>query len=372
MEAPTGEPGLSMAFPNLTFARPVDLQAPADGTNRIFVVEQAGRIRGFLNRPDERTTFTFLDIQDRVRSVGNEEGLLGLAFHPKFKDNGFFFVDFTADSPRRTVIARYRVDAETPNRADPNSEVVILEIPQPFSNHNGGQIAFGPDGFLYIALGDGGSGGDPRGNGQDTRSLLGALLRIDPDRPDGGREYGIPSDNPFAGGNCPQAGCREEIFAYGLRNPWRFSFDAPTGRLWLADVGQNAWEEVDVVERGNNYGWNRMEGNHCFSPMSGCDVTGLTPPVWEYDHSVGHSITGGYVYRGSIAPELVGRYVFSDFTTGRIFTLEYDGVQATNAELMDTDLNIASFEMGPDGELLICAFDGRIYAFSAPDTDGIP
>jgi len=359
MEVQTDGLRLEVAFPHLTFDRPVDLQAPDDGTNRVFVVEQPGLIRAFENRFDVTEAPAFIDIRDRVSNVGNEEGLLGLAFHPDFRENGFFFVDYTAANPRRTVVARYRMDDA--GQADPGSEVVILEVAQPYSNHNGGQIAFGPDGYLYIALGDGGSGGDPQGNGQNTSTLLGALLRIDIDQTGGQMAYRIPPDNPFAGGNCPRPGCREEIYAYGLRNPWRFSFDDTSGRLWLADVGQNAWEEIDVVESGKNYGWNRMEGMHCFAPRTGCETSDLTMPVWEYDHTVGNSITGGYVYRGTSAPQLSGQYVYGDFVSGRIFALSLIEGKAVNVELLDTDLNIASFGSGPDGELLIAAFDGRIY-----------
>jgi len=352
---------IEVAFPGLPFTRPVDLQHAGDGTDRLFVVEQAGRIIVFANDASVTALSTFLDIRDRVDDGGNEEGLLGLAFHPDFADNGFFFVDYTASNPDRTVIARYQVDPNDANRADPNSEVVLLEIGQPFSNHNGGQVAFGPDGFLYIALGDGGSGGDPQGNGQNRRTLLGAILRIDVDNPSGGRAYGIPSDNPFAGNTD---GFREEIYAYGLRNPWRFSFDRETGRLWAGDVGQGSYEEVDLIENGGNYGWDTMEGRHCFEPSSGCNQEGLTLPVWEYGRSQGVSITGGYVYRGTSVPELRGQYIYADFGSGRIWALDYDGQQAQNSELIDTSFGIASFGVDQNNELYICAFDGRIYRFT--------
>ncbi|QXD17100.1 PQQ-dependent sugar dehydrogenase [Rhodocaloribacter litoris] len=354
-----GDLELEVAFPNLTFSRPVDLQHAGDGSGRLFVVEQAGVIRVFENRTGVASAATFLDIRDRVNDSGNEEGLLGLAFHPDFATNGFFFVNYTATNPRRTVIARFSVDPDDPDRADPASETVILEVEQPFSNHNAGQLAFGPDGYLYVGLGDGGSAGDPLGHGQNPATLLGALLRLDVDHPDPERNYGIPDDNPFVG----QAGFREELYAYGFRNPWRFSFDPATGRLWLADVGQNAWEEVDLVEKGGNYGWNVMEGTHCFNPPSGCDDTGLIPPVWEYDHSLGASITGGYVYRGAAVPELAGKYVYADFISGRVWALTYDGTRATSEQLLDTSLGIASFGLDEQGELYLCAFDGRIYRF---------
>ncbi len=358
-----GDVEIEVAFPNLRFTRPVDLQHAGDGTGRLFVVEQAGVIRVFGNDPDAPAATVFLDIRDRVDDRGNEEGLLGLAFHPDYAANGFFFVDYTASSPDRTVIARYRVDPNDPGRADPGSETIVLEVAQPFSNHNGGQIAFGSEGLLYVALGDGGSGGDPREHGQNRRTLLGSILRIDVDQPSGGRPYGIPPDNPFAGNT---EGFREEIFAYGLRNPWRFSFDAATGRLWAADVGQNAFEEIDLIEPGGNYGWNTMEGMHCFDPPSGCATAGLTPPVWEYDHGEGRSVTGGFVYRGPGVPQLAGKYVYADFVSGKIWALAFEGgaVQA-HAELLDTTLGISSFGVDENRELYFCAFDGRIYRFTS-------
>ncbi|MEX2402327.1 MAG: PQQ-dependent sugar dehydrogenase [Rhodothermales bacterium] len=359
LETEDGALRLVDAFPALSFTRPVDFQTADDGSNRLFVVEQAGVIRVFDNDPEVGEHAVFLDIRERVRDAGNEEGLLGLAFHPDYAQNGTFFVDYTASDPRRTVIARYRVDPRNPDRALPGSEEVVLEIPQPFGNHNGGQIVFGPDGYLYISMGDGGSGGDPRGNGQDRSTLLGALLRIDVEATDAeGAAYAIPPDNPFAGN---EDGFREEIYAYGLRNVWRFSFDGPTGRLWAADVGQNAYEEVNVVERGGNYGWNVMEGLHCFEPSEGCDRDGLEMPVWEYSHGEGSSITGGFVYRGTEVPELEGRYVVADYVSGRIWALTYDGAEAEAEELMDTALAIASFGVDQREEFYVLAFDGKIY-----------
>ena len=281
-------------FPDLRFTRPVDFQIPGDGSGRIFVLEQAGIIKVFDNRSDTGSADTFLDITDRVRDQGNEEGLLGLAFHPEFATNRYFFVDYTASDPRRTVVARYDVDPSNSDRALSESETVILEVAQPYGNHNGGQIVFGPDGYLYVTLGDGGSGGDPQDNGEDPSTLLGSILRIDVD---GGSPYAIPPDNPFAGND---EGYREEIYAYGLRNPWRISFDPPTGQLWAADVGQNLYEEVHIIEAGENYGWDVMEGLHCYEPDTGCDREGLILPVWEYSHDLGISITGGFVYRGDV------------------------------------------------------------------------
>jgi glucose/arabinose dehydrogenase len=259
----------------LSFSRPVDLQDPGDGSGRLFIVEQAGVILVFQNSPGASSAEVFLDIRPLVDNAGNEEGLLGLAFHPDYGDNGLFFVNYTASGPDCTVIARYRPDPRDTWRADPDSAQEILSFEQPFSNHNGGQLAFGPDGYLYIAVGDGGSGGDPLGHAQNRSTLLGSLLRIDVDSPSGGRPYGIPPDNPFAGNT---QGWREEIFAYGLRNPWRFSFDPPTGRLWAADVGQNAYEKIDLIVSGGNYGWNLMEGNHCYLETN-CDPQRAAPGI---------------------------------------------------------------------------------------------
>jgi glucose/arabinose dehydrogenase len=366
---------LQVAFNNLAFTRPVDLQHPGDGTDRLFVVEQAGVIKVFENSASVASAQTFLDIQNRVNDSGNEEGLLGLAFHPDYKNNGYFYVNYTAISPRRTVIARYRVNAGNPNQADPNSEFILLTFNQPFENHNGGQLAFGPDGGLYIATGDGGSGGDPQGNGQNLQTLLGKILRIDVNNPSAGRNYGIPSNNPFAGNT---AGNREEIFAYGLRNPWRMSFDPVTKWLWAGDVGQQRREEIDIIEIGKNYGWNRMEGNLCYPSGTPCDLPGLIKPMAEYDRTLGGSVTGGYVYRGNKVTELIGAYLYADFVTGRIWSLRYDGVNpARNEQLLDTNLNIASFGIDRNLELYICAFDGRIYRFrptatAVDDSGNIP
>lgn len=360
---------LIQAFPNLSFTRPVDLQDPGDGSNRVFVLEQRGVIDVFENNMSVSDKSVFLDIQDRVNDRGNEQGLLGLAFHPDYASNGYFYVDYTADNPNHTVIARYSVDPDNPNKADPSSEQVVLEVDQPYSNHNGGQIVFGPDGYLYIALGDGGSGGDPHGNGQNRSTLLASILRIDVDHPANGKNYGIPDDNPFAGNS---QGYREEIYAYGLRNPWRFSFDSETGRLWAGDVGQNLYEEVDIIESGKDYGWNTMEGYHCYNAAT-CDTTGLVLPQWEYGHNSegGMSITGGYVYRGSAVPSLQGTYIYTDYVSGRIWRLEYnpDG-QNTNSLLLDSDLNISSFGTDSDNTFYICAFDGKIYKFK-PISSGL-
>jgi glucose/arabinose dehydrogenase len=283
-----------------------------------------------------------------------------LAFHPRFSTNGFFYVDYTAGSPLRTVVARYNVSQDDLDHADRNSELVLLEVLQPFSNHNGGQLAFGPDGYLYIALGDGGGAGDPQGNAQNRSNLLGKILRIDIDKTSGDLRYGIPSDNPFVGNTV---GYREEIFAYGLRNPWRFSFDTATGWLWTADVGQNRVEEVDIIQGGGNYGWDIMEGDLCYNSTQGCNQTGLQQPIWTYVRDQGISVTGGFVYRGSSLTGLGGWYLYGDYGSGRIWALQYDGTVAVNKELANTDLNITSFGLDEQNELYVCDFKGKIYRF---------
>ncbi|HLV65877.1 MAG TPA: PQQ-dependent sugar dehydrogenase [Polyangiaceae bacterium] len=255
----------------------------------------------------------------RVAVVTRSElGLLGLAFHPKYEANGLFYVnDNPEGGPLRTRVSEWKLTKERLGKEQAVRTRVLLEVEQPYSNHNAGQLAFGPDGMLYVGLGDGGSAGDPRGHGQNLGTLLGSMLRIDVDRRDEGRPYGIPKDNPFVG----KSGARPEIWAYGLRNPWRYSFD-PKGRLVVADVGQYAWEEVTLVERGSNHGWNVREGRHCYPADAACTTKGFTEPIYEYDHSVGLSITGGYVYTGKAIPELRGKYVFGDFATGRVFALD--------------------------------------------------
>lgn len=351
---------LEEAFPQLSFTRPVDFQHPGDNSNRVFVVEQRGVISVFENEAGVSEKATFLDIESQVDDQGNEEGLLGLAFHPDYESNGYFYVNYTASSPDRTVISRFQVSSSDENAADTESELVLLEFDQPYSNHNGGQVSFGPDGYLYIAVGDGGSGGDPQDNGQNRGTLLGTILRIDVDNQDGQRNYSIPSDNPFAGNS---EGFREEIYAYGLRNPWRFSFDPVNNRLWTGDVGQNQYEEIDIIENGGNYGWKIMEGFHCFEPSSGCDQEGLELPIWEYGRSEGDiSVAGGFVYRGPSLQQLEGLYVYADYASGRIWTLEHSDLDnPVNNELLRAPFQISSFGVDQDNELYICGFDGKIY-----------
>ncbi|MEM6841091.1 MAG: PQQ-dependent sugar dehydrogenase [Bacteroidota bacterium] len=350
---------LVIAYPELSFNRPVDFQHAGDGSNRVFVVEQEGVISVFDDDISVQNKSTFLDISGAVDDRSNEEGLLGLAFDPDYSTNGHFFVNYTI-STARTRISRFTASAANPSQADPNSELIILEFEQPFGNHNGGQLAFGLDGYLYIAVGDGGSGGDPQGHGQNLTTLLGSILRIDVSQSSEQNPYVIPDDNPFVGAT---AGERPEIYAYGLRNPWRFSFDSETGQLWTGDVGQNAREEVNIIENGGNYGWNITEGNACFEPANNCNTAEITLPVLDYGHTQGdRSVTGGGVYRGTELSNLVGQYIFADFVSGRVWAATTDDLSnVTVSELLDSNLAISSFGINAEQELLLCAFDGRIY-----------
>jgi glucose/arabinose dehydrogenase len=331
----------SLAFNSMTGA----FQG-ADG--RWYVLEQPGRILTF--REGDASATVFLDIRDHV-DFGGEKGLLGFAFAPDFARTGVFFVDYTRPGPLRTEIASFTSNGTV---ADKASEIVVLEIAQPFDNHNGGQLAFGPDGYLYIGMGDGGSGGDPMRNGQNKNVLLAKLLRIDvSDR----TKYRVPSDNPFAAG-----GGRGEIWAYGLRNPWRFSFDTATGALWLGDVGQDAYEEIDIVSRGANYGWNIMEATHCYN-ASTCATAGLTLPVAEYPHSLGCSVTGGFVDRGA-APDLNGVYLFGDYCSGRIWGIRLATGQLIGpAQIATSGFSISSFAQDRAGEVYVLQYasSGGIY-----------
>ena len=329
---------------------PVGIANAGDGSGRLFILEKVGRIR--VVRAGNLEPTPFLDISDRVGATANEQGLLGLAFHPRFTENGFFFVNYT-DRQGDTVVARFSVSAD-PAQADSSSEVLVLTVDQPASNHNGGHLAFGPDGALYIGLGDGGGAGDRYGNGQNVRTLLGAMLRIDVDH---GQPYAIPADNPLAG--SPDA--RGELWAIGLRNPWRYSFDRLTGDLYIADVGQDMYEEVNVQPAGDsggqNYGWPIMEGQHCFPADRPCDQTGLVLPVWEYDHTQGCSVTGGYVYRGQEFPFLTGIYLFGDYCSGRIWGLTRAGSGAPDgwrvAQVAQADVRLSAFGEDEAGELYL-------------------
>jgi glucose/arabinose dehydrogenase len=357
---------VEVAFPSLKFNQPDAIVSEPNGT-RLFVLEQTGIVRVFNNTQNVDTTKVFLDISDRVL-YGGEQGLLGIAFHPDFNQNHYFYVDYVADNPRRTVIARFTANDDL-DAADVNSQKVILEINQPFSNHNGGQLAFGPEGYLYIGMGDGGSAGDPMGNGQNLTTLLGKILRIDVNSSSGERNYEIPNDNPYFGNNL---GYREEIYAYGFRNPWRFSFDPVTGDLWVGDVGQDRLEEIDVVAKGKNYGWGIMEGSSCYNPSMDCNQTGIELPVWNYTHDVGSAVIGGFVYRGPDLADLYGSYVYGDYGSGRIWALKYDGTTVENTLLADTALNIASFGVDQQNELFFTAYNGKVYKLTSTIIPEVP
>jgi glucose/arabinose dehydrogenase len=332
-------------------AAPVGMEEPNDGSGRLFVLEQAGQIRIIQN--GSLVVEPFLDLTSKVES-GGEEGLLGLAFHRSFSSNGRFFVYYTqrVGAQLQSVFSEYAVSGSNPNQADAATERILLVVDQPFDNHNGGQLAFGPDGFLYIGLGDGGSGGDPLLNGQNLQVMLGKVLRIDVDgvfAP--GKQYAIPEDNPFS-----QPEGLSEIWAYGLRNPWRFSFDRMTGSLLVGDVGQDSFEEVDILTKGGNFGWNTMEGSHCYPPGSSCDSTGLVPPIMEYAHdaSGGESIIGGFVYRGAEIPALAGNYVFGDLTSGNIWAGNQDSSGHWSQTLvLKHTLTVSSFGQDAAGELYV-------------------
>ncbi len=358
IQSAIGQPVIEVAYPNLSFNLPIDFQVANGVDDTVFVAERAGRIHKFRNDVDTDNSTVILNITSKVNTSG-EGGLLGFTFHPDFQNNPYLFVHYTTSDPFRSVFSRYTIDPGT-GLAESGSEFILFEIDQPFNNHNAGQVRFGPDGYLYIATGDGGSGGDPLENGQNPTTLLGNILRIDINDTDPGLNYAIPPDNPFVGNN---EGIREEIFAYGFRNPFRFSFDAETGDLWVGDVGQSRREEIDLVEIGKNYGWNTMEGSLCFDPVSGCDQTGLELPVFEYSQPGSQSVTGGFRYRGSDVPELAGRYVYADFVSGNVWSFEFDGVNASDNQLIDqlTGNSVVCFGEDQDRELYICSFDGNIY-----------
>jgi glucose/arabinose dehydrogenase len=358
--------------------RPLLLMGAGDGTNRIFAGSQYGVIFVWPNDPNANRMQPFLDIRDRVQydDKQNEEGFLGLAFHPRYKDNGQFFIYYTAkptkQSPNLSIISRFRVSHDDPNRAEPNSEEIMMRIPQPYWNHNGGTIVFGPDGCLYIGLGDGGARDDPHGNGQNLKTLLGSILRIDVDRKDPGLQYAIPKDNPFANRGREARG---EIWAYGIRNVWRIAFDRATGELWAGDVGQDTWEEIDIIRRGGNYGWNLREGMHPLVPKEKPQQIGSGPrpdliePIWEYHHDIGKSITGGPVYRGKRVPKLEGAYLYADYVTGQVWALWHDGGTrqvVANRTIQQNGLPILSFGEDDEGEVYFLTQQGDIQTFASP------
>ncbi len=356
---------LETAFPTLTFAEPIELTHAGDSSGLVYVGEKAGRVRAV--NAAAGTATTVLDIVGLVLNSG-EQGFLGMAFHPSFATNGYLYVHYSGRTNGRTVVARYTRSATNPAVFDPASAQILLEVVQPFSNHNGGKLAFGPDGYLYLALGDGGSGNDPGNRAQNRSVLFGKILRFDVDHPAGGLNYGIPPTNPFAGNT---AGYREEIYAYGLRNTFRFSFDRSTGTLWAADVGQNTYEEIDLITNGGNYGWRVAEGLHCNIPSTGCDRTGFTDPIYEYDHSGGNcSITGGFVYRGARNPDLTGKYIFGDYCTGNVWALSTTGTTATRQTLAATGFGLFSFGEDAAGELYAMYADGSLKRFVATAVAG--
>jgi glucose/arabinose dehydrogenase len=379
------------AFPNLQWPewligadtgkprdpRPLLLMGARDGTNRIFVGSEYGTVHVWPNDPSAKKMETFLDIREHVQytDAQNEEGFLGLAFHPKYKDNGEFFVYYslkpTKKDPHVTVVSRFKISKDDPNRADPKSEEVLLRIKHPYWNHKGGTIVFGPDGYLYVGLGDGGARDDPHGNGQNLKAILGKILRIDVDRKDPGLKYAIPKDNPFANRGSDARG---EIWAYGIRNVWRIAFDPDNGLLWAGDVGQDTWEEIDIIERGGNYGWNLREARHPLVHKNNPQQKGSGPrpdliePIWEYHHDIGKSITGGNVYRGKLVPELDGAYLYADYVTGQVWALFYDRAKkqvTANRTIQQKGLPILSFGQDDEGEVYFLTQQGDIQKFAS-------
>ena len=335
---------------------PLGIDAPDDGSDRLFVIAQDGKI-WIVDANGSVLPKPMVDLGPRLRS-GGEQGLLGLAIHPGFPTDPRVFVNYT-NTDGDSIIASLTVDPNDPDRLDPGSHREILFLDQPFANHNGGDLLFGPDGYLHAFFGDGGSGGDPQGNGQNRDALLGKVLRLDIDHPGGDLPYAAPADNPFVGGDG-----RDEIWLMGMRNPWRASFDRATGDLWIGDVGQGAWEEVDVARSGVgglNFGWNVTEGNHCYSPGTNCNTKGLTAPVTDYGHDLGCTVVGGYVYRGSKYPALTGAYLFADYCSGRIFAIDpaLDGYRAP-VEVGNGGGGLSSFGQDAAGELYVTHLDGDV------------
>ena len=386
-------------FPNLQIDRPVWMSQAPDGSARFFVIAQAGTIFVVKKGSDGGDAKEFLNIEDRRPYFDNEDGLMSIAFHPGFKTNGLFYIYYNQRNPAdqhkqpqnysfRSVISEFKVSATDPDKADTNSERILLEVPQPFTNHKGGELAFGPDGYLYLGLGDGGSGYDPFGSGQNTATMLAKMLRIDVNTRSTANyekrgqklEYGIPSDNPFVNEKDMSFGARKEIFAYGFRNPWRYSFDRQTGDLWVGDVGQDLWEEVDLVVKGGNYGWSVREAAHHFKP--GPTGAQYLDPVIEYphvpglqsqamfpDHSIGLCVIGGYVYRGAKYPSLNGVYVYGDYNLGTIWGLRYDSAAhkvTAEGTLLQQPKNIFSFAEDQDGEIYVLTQDGQIFSITVP------
>ncbi|MFN5468226.1 MAG: PQQ-dependent sugar dehydrogenase [Pirellulaceae bacterium] len=365
--------GIQRAYPNLRVDRPVIIDHANDGSGRTFVASQLGEIFILPKNEQAEEATSFIDLSDRVtyKDRENEEGLLGMAFHPKFKENGEFFVYYTSQKqPHLSTVSRFRCKDASHQQGDPASEEVLWTLEQPFWNHNGGTLCFGPDGSLYIGLGDGGFRDDPKRAGQDLSTWLGKILRIDIDSKTADLPYGIPEDNPFV----KVEGAKPEIFALGFRNIWRMSFDRASGRFWVADVGQDLWEEVNVVDKGGNYGWSLKEASHPFHQKEFQGASVLIDPVWEYPHTDdwGKSITGGMVYRGKKLPSLAGRYLYADYVAGKVWALRYDDQQRKVVENhsipFDQSLPIVTFGEQEDGEVLFSTTTsgGMLYRFVDP------
>jgi len=348
-------------YPKRTFNRPLFVTHAGDGSGRLFLLEQDGKILILPKDPDGEPK-EFLNIVGKTTRVDNEEGLLCVAFDPNFKTNGYFYIWYSMAEPRRHVLARLSVSKSNPDAADMASEKILLEIPKPFGNHNGSTLAFGKDGYLYISIGDGGNANDPLRNGQNLNSLLAKILRLDVSKEENGKPYAIPKDNPFVG----RADARPEVFAYGCRNTWRMSFDRETGALFAGDVGQDRWEEVNLIVKGGNYGWNLREGRVKFERTPDAEASDVTrnfvDPIWVYDRKMGTSITGGYVYRGKRIPGLAGCYICGDYTLGNIFGLKLKDNKVIGEKiLLNQPKNICSFGEDADGELYVMMFDGTLY-----------
>lgn len=378
---------LQDAYPALSLNRPLWMEESPDATKRMFAIEQDGRILILPQDRQGKETKTFFDISDRKPHQQNEEGLLGMAFHPQYKANHKFYVFYSQQEPKRSVVSEFQASASDPDKADLSSERILMEIQRPYWNHDGGCMVFGPDGYLYFSVGDGGDAGDPHSVGQSLNFWQAKILRIDVNSREVHSRYGIPKDNPFVGGYHEEAGHKPEIWALGLRNVWRMSFDRETGQLWAADVGQDKWEEVDLIVRGGNYGWSVRESFHPFKDTRRGPGT-LIDPVIEYahspalakeskfpDHGLGLSITGGYVYRGKKIPQLRGVYVYGDYQYGTVWGLRYENGQLTQDGVLvkqNPARNISSFAEDGDGEIYALALsDGKIYQLvAAPAADG--
>jgi len=367
---------LVKVFPYLQIDRPIVITHAGDGTDRLFIASQKGKIYIVPNTPEDEDLEEgklFLDISDRVIYLDkkNEMGLLGMAFHPDFKKNGEFFVYYSSpETPNATsVISRFRVSKDNPDQALADSEEILMKVEQPAWNHNGGTIVFGPDGMLYIVFGDGGAGGDAFHNGQNLSTMLGSICRIDVNHKSPGLNYAIPKDNPFEDGKTPTfATIRKEIWAYGFRNPWRIAFDDKTGKLWAGDVGQGIWEEIDIVVKGGNYGWSVREGKHPFGPNGVEARKHLIEPIWEYDHNVGKSITGGSVYRGKAIPAIQGMYIYGDYVSGKFWALKYDESSkkvTANHVIESPSIPVMTFGTDQNGEMFLTSSFSEIYMLKA-------